>query len=37
MKDKDKIKEQLINELIDMRRKIAELEASEGPQFGALG
>jgi len=29
MKDKDKRKEQLINELVEMRRKVAELEASE--------
>ncbi len=29
MKDKDKTKEQLVNELEDMRQRVAELEASE--------
>ena len=29
MKDKDKTKEQLINELVEMRQRIAELEALE--------
>jgi hypothetical protein len=29
MKDKDKTKAQLINELIELRQRVAELEASE--------
>jgi len=29
MKDQDKTKEQLINELVEMRQRVAELEASE--------
>jgi hypothetical protein len=29
MKDKDKTEEQLINELVEMRQRIAELEALE--------
>jgi PAS domain S-box-containing protein len=35
MKDKDKTKEQLVNELVELRRRIAELEASETERLSA--
>ena len=37
MSDQDKTKEELINELLEMRQRIAELEASRGDTQAAGG